>query len=241
MSAAPRPAVIRKYANRRLYDTANGRFVTFADLQEMVRRGEDFVVREAKTERDITAWVLAQIVAEEAGRGNHLLSLGSLRRLLRFYHEGLGEQLSAHLEGSMELFAANQRDLLRGLSNPFDPAGALAAFRDLGERNAEHLTRLFRPAAGGSRGSSVGPEAVRGEGAAGGGGAVEGGDGAESAVGSGSTTPGAIPSESAPPRPSPTERGTEPVSPSGEDVQALRAQLLDLHRRLDAIERQQNE
>ena len=145
------PAVIRKYANRRLYNTATGQFVTLADLHEMIRRGEDFVVREAKTGRDITAWVLAQIVAEEAGRGNHLLSLGYLRRLLRFYHEGLGEHLSAYLESSMELFAANQRDLVRNLSNPFDPVGALATFRDLGERNAEHFTRLVRSATGGSR------------------------------------------------------------------------------------------
>lgn len=144
------PAVIRKYANRRLYNTATGQFVTLADLHEMIRRGEDFVVREAKTDRDITAWVLAQIVAEEAGRGNNLLSLGYLRRLLRFYHEGLGEHLSAYLESSMELFAANQRDLIRNLSNPFDPAGALATFREVGERNAAYVARLFRTATGAS-------------------------------------------------------------------------------------------
>ena len=205
--AAPRPTVIRKYANRRLYDTASGRFVTFADLHEMVRRGEDFVVREANTERDLTAWVLARIVAEEAGRGNHLLSLGYLRRLLHFYHEGLGEHLSAYLESSMELFAENQRDLLRRLANPFDPAGALAAFRELGERNAEHLARVFRSAAGGSRGPTAG---------------------------SGSTAPGF-----APPRPSAAGHEAEPTAPtSGDDVQVLRAQLLDLQRRLDAIERQ---
>ena len=241
LAEPPRPAVIRKYANRRLYDTANGRFVTFADLHEMVRRGEDFVVREAKTERDITAWVLAQIVAEEAGKGNHLLSLGYLRRLLRFYHEGLGDQLSAYLESSMDVFAANQRDLLRGLSNPFDPAGALAVFRALGERNAEHLGRLFRPAAGGSRDPAAGPGAARDEGAAGGEGDVGRGDGGGSAAGSGSTAPGAAPPGAAPPRPSATERETGPAPPSGEEVEALRAQLLDLHRRLDTIERRQDE
>ena len=153
------PAVIRKYANRRLYNTATGQFVTLADLHEMIRHGEEFVVREAKTDRDITAWVLAQIVAEEAGKGNQLLSLGYLRRLLHFYHEGLGEHLSAYLENSMELFAANQRDLVRNLSNPFDPVGALATFRELGERNAEYFTRLFQSATGGSRDPSGAPEA----------------------------------------------------------------------------------
>ena len=159
-SATPRstgPAVIRKYANRRLYNTASGQFVTLADLHQMIGRGEDFVVREAKTERDITAWILAQIVAEEAGKGNNLLSLGYLRRVLHFYHEGLGDHLSAYLESSMELFEANQRDLLRQLSNPFDPAGALATFRELGERNAEYLARLFRPASGVSRRPDAAP------------------------------------------------------------------------------------
>ena len=139
------PAVIRKYANRRLYNTASGQFVTLSDLQAMVRRGEDFVVREAKTDRDITVSVLAQIVAEEAGKGNNLLSSGYLRRLLHFYHEGLGDHLSEHLERSMEVFDANRRDLLRHLSNPFDPVGALATFRELGERNSEHFARLFTP------------------------------------------------------------------------------------------------
>ena len=199
------PTVIRKYANRRLYNTASGQFVTFAGLHEMIRRGEDFVVREAKTDRDLTAWVLARIVAEEAGKGNHLLSLGYLRRLLRFYHEGLGEHLSAYLESSMELFAENQRDLFRRLSNPFDPAGALAAFREVGERNAEHLTRLFRAAAGESGGGSA-----------------------------------AAPAGSAAPRPSSAEERGEagPPAPSGDDVQALRAQLLALQQRLDALERE---
>ncbi len=220
-----RAAVIRKYANRRLYNTANGRFVTLADLQEMIRRGEDFVVREAKTERDITAWVLVQIVAEETGKGNHLLPLGYLRRLLHFYHEGLGDHLSTHLESSMELFAANQRDLIRQLSNPFDPVGALSTFRELGERNAEHLTRLFQPVGGGSP---------------------------DPATPSSSSAPAQAPSPSQPrSRPPSHSGGRDPEPPGAEersaepaagaapedDLRALRAQLLAIQRRLDAIER----
>ena len=209
------PAVIRKYANRRLYNTATGQFVTLADLHEMIRRGEDFMVREAKTDRDITAWVLAQIVAEEAGRGNNLLSLGYLRRLLRFYHEGLGEHLSAYLESSMELFAANQRDLVRNLSNPFDPVGAIASFRELGERNAEYFTRLVRSATGGSRdpGASGAP--------------MEPGE-PEPPAASGSAPPA-------------EEREAAPEAAPGDDIQALRAQLLAIQRRLDAIERQRDD
>ena len=206
------PAVIRKYANRRLYNTATGRFVTLADLHEMIRRGEDFVVREAKTDRDITAWVLAQIVAEEAGRGNNLLSLGYLRRLLRFYHEGLGEHLSAYLESSMELFAANQRDLVRNLSNPFDPVGALATFRELGERNAEYFTRLVRSATGGSHdpGDPLEPKEPEPPAATG-------------------------------PEPPAEEREAAPAVSPGDEIRALQAQLLALQRRLDAIERQRDD
>ena len=217
-SAAGRPggpAVIRKYANRRLYNTATGQFVTLADLHEMIRRGEDFVVREAKTDRDITAWVLAQIVAEEAGRGNNLLSLGYLRRLLRFYHEGLGEHLSAYLESSMELFAANQRDLVRNLSNPFDPVGALATFRELGERNAEYFTRLVQSATGASRdpgapGAPLEPKEPEPPAASG-------------------------------PAPPAGEREAAPAASPGDDIRALRAQLLAIQHRLDAIERQRSD
>ena len=225
-SAAARPAgpaVIRKYANRRLYNTASGQFVTFADLQEMLRRGEDFVVREAKTDRDITAWVLAQIVAEEAGKGNNLLSLGCLRRLLHFYHEGLGDHLSAYLESSMELFAANQRDLVRHLSNPFDPVGALATFRELGERNAEYLARLFHPVAGGS----VDPSA-----------ASSSPDRAPARTSSPSSSPSSS-GAPAPPSAGTEEQRAVPATEAPDDeIRALRAQLLDLQRRLDAIERQ---
>ena len=209
------PAVIRKYANRRLYNTATGRFVTLADLHEMIRRGEDFVVREAKTDRDITAWVLAQIVAEEAGRGNHLLSLGYLRRLLRFYHEGLGEHLSAYLESSMDLFAANQRDLVRNLSNPFDPVGALASFRELGERNAEYFTRLVQSATGRSHdpGASGAP-----------------------------LEPGKPePPAASGPEPPAGEREAASAASPGDEIRALRAQLLALQYRLDAIERQRDD
>lgn len=185
------PIVIRKYANRRLYDTASGKFVTLADLHEMIKRGEEFVVREAKTDRDLTVSVLAQIVAEEAVKGRDLLPLGYLRRLLHLYHEGFGDQLSEYLERSMELFADNQRELLRRMSHPFDPAGALEALGRLGERNAEFLQRSF--------GMFAPPD-------------------------------GGTPPASAPP-PSASASG------AGSEIEELRAQLLALRQRLDALER----
>ena len=139
--AADAPRLIRKYANRRLYDTAAGRFVTLDDLHDMIKRGEDFTVREARTGRDITCSVLAQILAEETGKGREPLPLDHLRQVLRLYHDGLGAQLASWLEHSMALFAENQRRLLRGIGAPFDPAGMLDAFREMGQRNAAFLER----------------------------------------------------------------------------------------------------
>lgn len=139
--AADAPRLIRKYANRRLYDTVAGRFATLDDLHDMIKRGEDFTVWEARTDRDITCSILAQILAEETGKGREPLPLDHLRQVLRLYHDGFGAQLASYLEHSMALFAENQRRLLRGIGNPFDPAGMLDAFREMGERNAAFLER----------------------------------------------------------------------------------------------------
>ena len=225
--AAAGPRAVRKYANRRLYDTATGRFVTLADLHELVRNGEDFVVREAKTDRDITASVLAQIVAEESAKGNDLLPLGYLRRLLHLYHAGLGDQLSAYLESSMETFAAGQREMFRSLSNPFDPAGPFAAFRELGERNAEFFARSFGmfernrrdpvTAREGPAESEPRPEPEH------------------EPIAEHEPEPGAGPEPAA--RPASPRSADAPA----DDLEALRAELLALQRRLDAIERRRSE
>ena len=212
------PRLIRKYANRRLYDTASGRFVTLANLHDLVRGGEDFVVREAKTDRDITASILAQIVAEESAKGNGLLPPGYLRRLLHLYHEGLGDQLSAYLERSMELFAAGQREMFRSPSNPFDPAASLAAFRELGERNAEFLTRSFGMFAPRGRGTAAAHELPPEP----------------------EPEPESEPEPGAGPEPAAHPGASLSADAPADDLAALRAELLALQRRLDAIERRRS-
>ena len=145
--------VIKKYANRRLYNTSSAEFVTLGDLHNMVKEGKNFTVRDAKTDTDITTSVLAQIIAEEESRGNNLLPLNYLRQLLSFYNEGLGQYLGAYLDQSMENFAANQQNIMRQMQDMLGGgAGAVHQLNEMGRRNMEIFQQslaMFGPQHGG--------------------------------------------------------------------------------------------
>ncbi len=133
--------VIKKYANRRLYDTERSRYVTLADLAEMTRAGQEFVVRDARTDEDITAAIFVQIVLESESRGEHLLPIGFLRRLVALYGDTMKWVVPSYLESSMEIFARNQDALRRQMDAAFaNPAAA--GFEQLKEVNRA----LFEPA-----------------------------------------------------------------------------------------------
>jgi polyhydroxyalkanoate synthesis repressor PhaR len=121
--------VIRKYANRRLYNTATGSFVTLDGLHKMVVDGETFVVVDARTGNDITASVLTQIVAEQESRGESLLPLDLLRQAISLYDKGLGGHFSTYLNQSMEGFAHSMEQVQR--------------LGDIGRRNMELFQRSF--------------------------------------------------------------------------------------------------
>ena len=142
------PVVIKKYANRRLYNTATASFVRLDDLHRMVKAGELFVVRDEKTGRDITASVLAQIVAEEETRGHSVLPHDYLRQALKAYSEGVGPQLAAFLERGMEAFAEHQQNVARQMGEMFDPGAALNRMADLSRRNLEDFQRSLAALAG---------------------------------------------------------------------------------------------
>src|SRR5579872_2662682 len=114
------PTTIKKYANRRLYNTASSAYVTLADLAKMVKGGEDFVVYDAKTNEDITRSVLTQIIFEQEGiEGQSLLPTTFLRQLIRFYGDSMQALLPSYLELSIDRFSGEQdvwsRRLLRRL------------------------------------------------------------------------------------------------------------------------------
>lgn len=103
------PIVIKKYANRRLYNTGSSTYVTLEDLAAMVKSGDDFVVQEAKTGEDITRAVLGQIIFEQEGKdGQNLLPTNFLRQLISFYGDSMQNVVPSYLEVSMKSLAAEQ-------------------------------------------------------------------------------------------------------------------------------------
>jgi len=109
------PITIKKYANRRLYNTATSSYVTLDHLCQMVQDGVDFVVYDAKTGEDITRPVLTQIIVEEEAKGQNLLPIKFLRQLIGFYGDSLQWMVPRYLEHMMEDFATNQERLRHSL------------------------------------------------------------------------------------------------------------------------------
>ena len=122
--------VIKKYANRRLYNTATSAYVTLDDLARMVREGVEFVVYDAKTNDDLTRQILTQIIFEEESRGEALLPVQFLRQLIGFYGNSMQGVLPSYLEMSLDTFTRQQATALDAQS---DGIGAPGIERSLGE------------------------------------------------------------------------------------------------------------
>jgi polyhydroxyalkanoate synthesis repressor PhaR len=109
MAASSEPIVIKKYANRRLYNTGSSTYVTLEDLATMVKEGTNFVVQDAKSGEDITRPVLAQIIFEQEGKeGQNLLPVNFLRQLISFYGDSMQAMVPSYLEHAMTSFSRNQ-------------------------------------------------------------------------------------------------------------------------------------
>ncbi len=127
--------IIKKYANRRLYNTAASTYVTLDNLSEMVREGVDFIVLDAKSGDDITRSVLTQIIFEEESKGQNLLPVQFLRRLIRFYGDQMQGFLPPYLEMSMESFSKAQEKMRENMSRAFGATTPMAAFEEQAQRN----------------------------------------------------------------------------------------------------------
>jgi len=114
------PTIIKKYANRRLYDTGRSSYVTLDDLCEMVQEERNFVVIEAKTGKDITRSVLTQIIADQESSDETLLPTNFLRTLIGFYGNNMQSMLPSYLEQTMNLFAQNQENLQEQINKSFE-------------------------------------------------------------------------------------------------------------------------
>ena len=142
------PITIKKYANRRLYNTATSSYVTLDHLAQMVKEGTNFAVFDAKSGDEITRSVLTQIIVEEEAKGQNLLPVSFLRHLISFYGDSLQGLVPSYLEQSMQSFATNQeqmRDYMKETMGGLNPFGQ---FEEMNKQNMvmfENAMRMFTP------------------------------------------------------------------------------------------------
>ncbi len=164
------PVTIKKYANRRLYNTATSSYVTLDHLCQMVKDGVEFVVVDAKSGDDITRSVLTQIIVEEEGKGDNLLPISFLRQVISFYGDNMQRMLlPSYLEHSMKMFSENQermqsyvQDAMGGMGGVGGVGGMFpfSSLEEMGKQNMaifEQAMKMFSPM-GNSPGSATGAE-----------------------------------------------------------------------------------
>ena len=210
-----KPVIVKKYANRRLYNTATSSYVTLDALARMIKGGGDFVVKDAKTGEDLTRSVLTQIIVEQEQKGQNLLPVSFLRQLISFYGDNMQSLVPGSLEHAMIAFARNQEQMRSNLRATFGmfPFGQ---FEEIGKQNMamfERAMRLLSPAA---------PDP-----------ASRDGDGPSEAAPTGETPTGE------------TRTGgtNEPAKPASEDprLRRLEAQIEELRLQLAALGRARDE
>ena len=157
MAKEKAPTTIKKYANRRLYNTGTSTYVTLEDLAAMLKKDEDFVVVDAKTGEDITRSVLTQIIFEQENKGQNLLPIAFLRQLIRFYGDSIQNLVPTFLDFSIDSLVRDQDKLRKQMASAFGPNTALDAMGDQVRRNTEmfeQAMRMFLPFGVGERPSA---------------------------------------------------------------------------------------
>ncbi len=222
----PAPVVIKKYANRRLYNTATSAYVTLDHLSTMVKEKTDFVVYDAKTGDDITRPVLTQIIFEEESKGGQtLLPIPFLRLLISFYGDSLQGVVPQYLEMSMTQFARNQEQMRKYMQNAFG-FNPFHQFESMGKQNMamfENAMRMFNPFGAGQGG-------VPGNGANGG--HANGGP-SNGSQGSGSAPPAQANGQ----EPSPPAADMSKAPPSDEAIDDLKRKLDELQSQLSQLKK----
>jgi polyhydroxyalkanoate synthesis repressor PhaR len=203
-----RPVIIKKYANRRLYNTDTSTYVTLEDLAEMVRGERDFVVYDAKTGEDLTHAVLTQIIVDQESRGTNLLPIGFLRQLIRFYGDSMQKLVPSYLEFSLDSLTRQQAQYRRRFANAFGTA-AFDAMQEQVRKNFDTFERafgMFTPFSGSEGVNEHGIEDAKTRAEA-----------------------GSVPTAKTLAKPA--------VKPGGDDIDTLKAELLAMQQRLEKLSR----
>jgi len=150
--------IIKKYANRRLYNTESSSYITLDHLAQMTRDGRDFKVIDAKTEEDITHNILTQIIMEEENRGQTMLPVNFLRQLISMYGDSMQAMVPQYLEASMDAFRRNQSQFRQAIEGTF----AGGPFAEIARRNMdmfEAAANAFKAGKAGAPGAANAPAA----------------------------------------------------------------------------------
>jgi polyhydroxyalkanoate synthesis repressor PhaR len=137
------PVVVKKYANRRLYNTESSSYITLENLADMVRQGRDFVVYDAKSGDDITRSVLTQIIVEEEGKGQNLLPINFLRQLIGLYGGSMQGLVPKYLEHAMTSFAQQQEQMRTAMQKTMGTLFPFGNIEEVGRQNMAMMERAF--------------------------------------------------------------------------------------------------
>lgn len=147
-TGAPKSAggmiTIKKYANRRLYNTATSCYVTLDYLAQLVKSGAEFTVYDAKTGENITRSVLTHIIVEEEAKGESLLPVSFLRHLISFYGDSLQTLVPRYLEHTMQAFAHNQENMREYMRGAFEPLNPFISLEEMGKQQIALFERTLR-------------------------------------------------------------------------------------------------
>lgn len=214
------PVVIKKYANRRLYNTDTSTYVTLDDLAAMVKSGRDFVVFDAKTGDDLTHSVLTQIIVEQESRvgAQTLLPTPFLRQLIRFYGDSIERLVPSYLQLSLDMLTKEQDRFRKSFADAFTPSGAFEAYQEQARKNFamfEQAMAMFTPF-GHAKGSGPRP-------------------GEEGKPETGKSEPGK-------PEPGKSEPGkpevVRPAAPRSDEIDELKTQLAAMQAKLEQLSRE---
>ncbi len=213
------PVVIKKYANRRLYNTETSTYVTLEDLATMVRSERDFVVYDAKSGDDLTHSVLTQIIVEQESRAGtqNLLPVPFLRQLIRFYGDTMERMVPSYLQVSLDTLTKEQERFRKQFASAFTPQGAFEAYQEQARKNLamfEQAMSMFTPFA--VKGGAKRPEDE---------------NGAKQAGTAGSAAKPATPEQRPPHAPSNPPASAPPSS----ELAELKAQLAAMQKKIEKL------